>query len=361
MTVNSDILNELYSAYGINGRVRAVGAVGSGHINKTFRLEGDFDRGGDLLLQQINTFVFRKPDELMSNVTAVTAFLREKIAARGGDPDRETLTVIPALSGESFVTCSDGTVWRVYNYVSGARSFDAIERPGLFGKAGEAFGAFMADLADFPIDSLYETIPNFHDTTDRMRQLKEAVAADAAGRLSAVAREVEFCLSRETDAGKITSLIASGDVPLRVTHNDTKLNNIMFDENTLEPLCIVDLDTVMPGSCLYDFGDAIRFGANTAAEDERDLLKVNLSLPLYKEYAAGYLRSAGGSLTDTERALLPFSARLMTFECGMRFLTDYLNGDTYFSTAYPDHNLVRARDQFKLLEDMEKHFSEMTV
>ena len=361
MAVNADILRELYSAYGIEGKVNAVKTIGSGHINGTFRLDGDFDSADILLLQQINTFVFKKPDELMRNVTAVTRFLREKITAAGGDPERETLNVIPTASGEQYVTCSDGTVWRVYSYVQNARSFDSIEKPGLFGKAGEAFGKFMADLADFPIDTLYETIPFFHDTGRRLEQLKDAVRSDAAGRLSEVSKEVDFCLEREADTRIVTDLIASGDIPLRVTHNDTKLNNIMFDNTTLEPVCIVDLDTVMPGSCLYDFGDAIRFGANTAAEDERDLLKVNLSLPLYKEYAAGYLRSAGGSLTDAERELLPFSAKLMTFECGMRFLADYLNGDTYFSTDYPEHNLVRARDQFRLLEDMELHFDEMRI
>lgn len=359
MTLNNDIFAQIFEAYGIADKVESAGEIGSGHINKTFCLTGDFGARRKMVMQQINTFVFRKPVELMANVVAVTDYMRERIIARGGDPERETLNVIPTASGESYVVCSDGSVWRMYNYIADSRSYDIIDRPGIFRKAGEAFGSFMSELADFPIDSLYDTIPFFHDTGMRLSQLKEAVANDAAGRLKEVQREVDFCLERADDTRVVTDMIASGDMPLRVTHNDTKLNNIMFDAATDEPLCIVDLDTVMPGSCLYDFGDAIRFGASTAAEDERDLLKVNLSLPLYKEYLEGFLASAGTSLTPAEREYLPFSAKLLTLECGMRFLADHLNGDTYFGAAYPGHNLVRARTQFKLVSDMEARFDEM--
>ncbi len=359
MTVGNVIFAEIYESYGIADKVVSVEKIGSGHINKTFCLVGDFDGRQRLLLQQINTFVFKDPVGLMANVVAVTGYMRERIIARGGDPERETLNVIPTVSGDNHVVCSDGSVWRLYNYITDSVSYDSIDRPGIFRKAGSAFGSFMSELADFPIESLYETIPFFHDTGRRLAQLKDAIVGDAVGRLKDAGREVEFCLSREDDTHVVTDMIASGDIPLRVTHNDTKLNNIMFDKQTDEPLCIVDLDTVMPGSCLYDFGDAIRFGASTAAEDEQDLLKVNLSLPLYKEYLEGFLASAGTSLTPAEREYLPFSAKLLTLECGMRFLADHLNGDTYFGAAYPGHNLVRARTQFKLVSDMEARFDEM--
>ena len=238
-------------------------------------------------------------------------------------------------------------------------SNNSIESPEVFFNAGKAFGDFQRLLADFPIDKLYETIPDFHNTGKRYRNLINSVAADPKGRVKYVQEELNFCYARRNETYVLTGKTLIGDLPLRVTHNDTKLNNILFDKTTDEPICIVDLDTVMPGLSLYDFGDAIRFGANTTTEDDKDIKNVSLDLGLYEQYVRGFLTSAGESLVTEEVRLLPFASKMMTFECGMRFLTDYIDGDVYFKTHYPDHNLVRCHTQFALVADMEAKYDEM--
>jgi Ser/Thr protein kinase RdoA (MazF antagonist) len=303
--------------------------------------------------------VFTKPDQLMENVEGVTQYLARILRESGRDPDRGTMTVFRTKDGALYHRTDSGECWRVYNYIEGTYTLQSIRNPEDFRSSGEAFGQFQKLLADYPSDTLYETIPDFHDTASRFRNFKKAVQADTAGRAHTVRDEIEFVLQREADTHVLVDLLRAGELPLRVTHNDTKLNNILFDNETKRGICVVDLDTVMPGLSLYDFGDSIRFGASTAAEDEPDLEKVHFSLDLYSAYTRGYLSAAGDSLTDREIEYLPFSAKLMTLECGMRFLTDYLEGDVYFRVAYPEHNLVRCRTQFALVAQMEKQMPQM--
>lgn len=356
-------IDEILRAYNLSDKMTNWYEVLNGHINRTFCTEFDMGEGVSekRLLQQINTHVFKNPLELMENVVRVTDYLRERVREEGGDPSRETLKVFLTTDGRTCFFDSDGLCWRMYNFIDNSYSYDTIENDELFFRAGEAFGKFQSRLSDFPIDALHETIPDFHDTYKRFLNLKKSVSEDKAHRASLVKKELDFVYSRESDMSVITSLLNKGRIPLRVTHNDTKLNNIMFDKDTKEPICVVDLDTVMPGSSLYDFGDAIRFGANTAKEDEKDLSKVSLDLNLYEKYTEGYLKSAGGSLTDLEVFYLPFSAKLLTLECGMRFLTDYIDGDVYFSTSYPEHNLDRCRTQFALVYDIERKLDKMKI
>ncbi|MCD7827564.1 MAG: aminoglycoside phosphotransferase family protein [Clostridiales bacterium] len=356
-------IDEILDAYSLNRNIIEWKLIDNGHINRTFYIYCETAGGKreKRLLQQINTEVFKNPLELMDNVVRVTAFLRDKITAQGGDPNRETLSVYFTRSGQSCFVDSEGSYWRFYNFIDNAFSYNAIENDSVFYDAGRAFGNFQSQLADFPIDTLYDIIPDFHDTHKRLLQLKEAESRNTANRADSVRDELRFAYDREKDTSVLVDLLQKGELPLRVTHNDTKLNNIMFDRDTGKAVCIVDLDTVMPGLSLYDFGDAIRFGANTGAEDEKDLSKISLDLNLYEKYVCGYLSAAGKSLTAKEIEYLPFSAKLLTLECGMRFLADYLNGDVYFGTSYPEHNLDRCRTQFKLVADMEKKFGEMTA
>lgn len=350
-------IDEILSAYGLLGEMAEWKMIHSGHINRTYVII--LNSGEQRLLQLINTTVFKKPLELMDNAMRVTDHLRKKIAQENGDPTRETLSVFFTTDGKNCFMDSEGEYWRFYNYVDNAFSYDSIENDEIFYRAGAAFGKFQSQLADFPGDTLFDTIPFFHHTYKRFLNLKASADKDAVKRKSEVLKELEFAYAREADTKIIVDLIEKGEIPVRVTHNDTKLNNIMFDKDTNEAVCVVDLDTVMPGSALYDFGDAIRFGASTAAEDEKDLSRVSMDLHLYETYVKGYLSTAGKSLNAKEIEYLPFSAKLLTLECGMRFLTDYLDGDVYFGIAYPEHNLDRCRTQFKLVEDMEKKYDEM--
>lgn len=327
---------------------------GSGHINDTFAVyfeNGPFRR---YLLQRINHNIFKKPDELMKNIESVTLFLKEKIIERGGDYLRETLNLIPAKGGGSFYRDSDGNYWRCYHFVEDTLSFDIAESPELMYCAGKAFGQFQSLLSDFPVDSLYESIPDFHNTPKRYRDFTSAVEADVCGRAESAQSEIDFVTSRCREAALLQTMIDNKEIPLRVTHNDTKLNNVLFDASSKKGICVVDLDTIMPGSMLYDFGDSIRFGANSAAEDEINLDNVHFMLDYYEAFKKGFLEELGGSITEAERLNLPLGAKTMTLECGMRFLTDYLSGDTYFKTTRPSHNLDRARTQFKLLLEMER-------
>ena len=358
---NLSNIKELLGAFKFSGEFEKSTQLHDGHINNTYKF--DFRESDGMLnrylVQEVNTYVFKDYDGLMKNVMGVTEFMQKKVAENGGDTKRECLTVIPTTDGKPYYLDSEGRCWRCYNFIYDTHSCQAVDCAKTFYNAARAFGKFQNMLADYPIDSLSETIPNFHTTVSRFANFKKAVADDLSGRANQVKEEIDFVLAREKDCSVLLDLVAEGKLPLRVTHNDTKLNNVMFDNETNEGICVVDLDTVMPGLSLYDFGDSIRFGANTAAEDEKDVSKVSLSLEYFKAYALGYLSTAGESLTAEEINQLAFSSKLMTLECGMRFLGDFINGDVYFKTEYPEHNLVRSRTQFALVADMEKKMAQM--
>mgnify|MGYP003287908172 CR=1 FL=1 len=354
-------IEEICEKFSINGHFTGYEKINNGHINSTYNLI--FEDNGEpmkYVLQKINTVVFKNPDGLMSNIVAVTKHIAKKYDEQNiDDAERRTLHFLPCVDGKYYYIDKEDNCWRLYIYVDDVYTCNTIDSEVVFNNAGIAFGEFQNILSDFDGASLFETIENFHNTAVRFENLKKAVEENKAGRLDTVKAEVEFALARESDTHVLVDMIAEGKLPLRVTHNDTKLNNILFDNISNQGICIIDLDTVMPGLSLYDFGDSIRFGANTAAEDEKDLSKVSLSLPLYEAYVKGYLSNAKDALTDLEKELLPFGAKMMTYECGIRFLTDYLNGDVYFSIAYPEHNLDRCRTQFELVADMERKMEQM--
>ena len=327
---------------------------GDGHINRTYVTEGPKE-----IVQKINTTVFTNPEELMNNVVKVTEHVRRKIIAEGGDPDRETMTVIPTNDGKTFYRDASGDCWRVYKFVGDTCYYSVAEDPKLLYQAAKSFGKFQNMLNDFPADELYETIPEFHNTRSRFNQLLEAIKENKAGRLAEVEEEVNFALSEEYMIDEITNAVAEGSVPLRVTHNDTKINNVLFDKETGKGLCVIDLDTVMPGSLLYDYGDALRTGAATAAEDEKDLSLMQFNMEAFRYFSKGFIEEMLPVLTKKEIELMPLSAKMLTYECGIRFLADYLNGDAYFKTSRPEHNLDRARTQFKLCRDIDSKLEEM--
>ena len=355
--------SEALSAFQIDGAVVSATRYGSGHINDTFLVKTIKNDGTDgrVILQRMNTNIFTKPVELMENVLGVTSFLRERIIENGGNPDRETLTVIPTKEGSPYFVDSEGDYWRCYIFIEDATSYDKVENPEDFYQSALAFGNFQRLLADYPAETLHETIQGFHDTKARFKVFKKAIADDVCGRAASVKEEIDFYLSQEDTANVFGDMLEKGELPLRVTHNDTKLNNIMIDDDTHKGICVIDLDTVMPGLAMNDFGDSIRFGASTAAEDETDLDKVWCDMELFELYAKGFIEGCDGKLTEKEIELLPMGAKVMTFECGMRFLTDYLQGDTYFKIHREHHNLDRARTQMKLVQDMEKKWDEMNA
>lgn len=329
---------------------------GNGHINDTYIIHSN----PNYILQKINKNVFTNPPAVMENILGVTEFLREKISAAGGDPDRETLTLICTTDGKPYYEDEDGEFYRMYKYIENAKSYDIVESPVQLYHAAKAFGKFQNMLADYPADKLNETIVDFHNTKARYEQFKTALANDKAGRAKDVPDEIKFVLDREADAGIVVDAIADGRIPLRVTHNDTKLNNVLLDTETGEGVCVIDLDTVMPGSLLYDYGDALRFGGSTGAEDEKDLDKIWFNMENFEAFTKGFMEELP-SMTEEERKLLPFSIKLMALECGSRFLADYLNGDVYFKTHYPEHNLDRCRTQFKLVADIESKMDELNA
>lgn len=353
-------IREIANKFCIRGEYQDFKQNTAGLINKTFIVRSkEGDKVYHYVLQTVNTAVFTHPKELIRNISSVTDFLREKIKQSGGDASRETLCLIPTHDGELYYIDPDGKFWRMYNYIEGARTYDLVENDEMFYRCGKGFGHFQRLLADYPADTLYPTIPRFHDTPNRLCDFKRAIEENRAGRAAQVAREIAGYLAHADFCDCVTKYIENGEVPVRVTHNDTKLNNIMIDCHSGEAICVIDLDTVMPGSALYDFGDAIRYGANNAAEDEKDLSKVYLRKDLFRAFTKGFLEEASSSLTERELALIPESAVLMTLECGMRFLGDYLNGDVYFGIRYPEHNLDRARTQLKLVNDMLANLDEM--
>ena len=344
------------------GRVRDVSPYGNGHINDTYAVVCDRADGRvRYILQRLNSNVFPNRAGLMRNMIAVTDFLRAEVAKEGGDPERECLALIPTKAGERYLTTEDGEVWRATQFIENTDAYLVADDPEMFRDAGRAFGKFIARLSGFDASSLFEVIPDFHNTAKRYAAFERALAEDVCVRAASAAAEIDFVSARKEGCSLLVDALAKGEIPVRVTHNDTKLNNVLIDVDTKRAVCVIDLDTVMPGTVLYDFGDGVRAGCSTAKEDEPDLAKVDFDLSLFEAFAGGFLKGMEGSVTARERALMPAAARMMTFECGMRFLTDYLSGDTYFKTAYPEHNLVRARTQFKLVARMEELEGEMAA
>lgn len=354
-------LNTIISNFQFEGELINVCPHGNGHINDTFLLEFAKEDGKieKRILQRINKNVFPKPEEVMENIVNVTSYLNKIICANGGDPERETLNVVPALDGKPYYQENENDYWRAYFFITDASSYDMVETPEDFYESAVSFGRFQSLLADYPAETLHETIEKFHDTRARFATFKKAVEEDVMGRAKDVQEEIKFVLDREDVANFFSEMQDKGELPLRVTHNDTKLNNIMIDNETHKGICVIDLDTVMPGLAMNDFGDSIRFGASTAAEDEKDLSKVSCDMGLFEIYTKGFVEGCAGKLTQKEMELLPMGAKVMTYECGMRFLTDYLQGDTYFKVHRPGHNLDRCRTQFKLVADMEAKWETM--
>ena len=359
--ISKEELEEVINEFQYEGKLVFIKPYGSGHINDTFLLKYEIGYMGSLnvILQRMNRGIFEKPVELMENVIGVTEHLKKKIVEMGGDPERETLNLIPAKNGKKYVIDSQGEYWRSYIYITDATSYDKVEKPEDFYESAVAFGKFQGLLSDYPAESLHDTIRGFHDTKARFLAFQNAVEKDICGRKSSVKKEIEFVLAHEKLTTVFDTLIRKGEIPLRVTHNDTKLNNIMIDDETRKAICVIDLDTVMPGLAVNDFGDSIRFGASTGEEDERDLSKVSCSMELFDLYTKGFIEGCNGSLTKEELDMLPIGAMTMTYECGMRFLTDYLEGDHYFKVHREGHNLDRCRTQFKLVKDMEEKLEQM--
>ena len=354
---NSEVL-KIASEFNLGSAPTGFSECTDGHINGTFFV--DTADGKKYVIQRINTGIFKDPDGLMRNVIGITEHIRRKLAAEGGDVERGTLHFIKTVSGDNYYEDREnGSAWRAYVYVDGVESFQSAGSTDVFSQVGRAFGHFQMQLADYDASGLCETIPNFHNTPSRYVDFEAALVRNASGRADRAADAVEFVKAHKDVCSYIADRIAAGVLPLRVTLNDTKLNNILIDKATGKPICIIDLDTVMPGSVLFDFGDAIRFGASSAAEDEKDLSAVFMREDMFEAFAGGFIGGLEGSLTDTEILELPMGALVITLETGIRFLTDYLDGDTYFRTHYPEHNLDRARNQFKLVADMEEKMPEM--
>ena len=344
------IMEKSVYAFQLDGNPISCEEFGHGHINTTLKITTD--TGAEYVLQKINKYVFRNPIRLMANVSAVTEYLRQRV-----EDHRMALHFIPTQKGLFYHRDRKGEFWRMYDFVGGF-CMDSPETEEDFYQSAVAFGRFQELLSDFPAQSLYETIPEFHNTVDRYSQFKASVAIDPCGRVSQVPGEIKFLLDREELGGTLQRMRETGELPLRVTHNDTKLNNVLLDRQTRKSLCVLDLDTVMPGLSVYDFGDSIRFGAATAAEDEPDAEKMSMDLHLFEVYTRGYLEAAP-SLTQKEVEMLPMGALIMTLELATRFLKDYIDGDLYFKTEYPEHNLIRARTQIALVADMQAKWDEM--
>ena len=356
------VLSGVLAAFDLPGDPVEACRHGQGHINDTYRVCCRLP-GGEIrryILQCISTAAFPYPDSLMENFSGITAHLRRKIIAAGGDPSRETLSLVKTRDGRDFYTDAEGKVWRITPYIENTDCYDQATAE-LFEASARAFGKFQYLLQDYPAETLHESIVNFHHTEERFAKFLSAVSADPLGRAAAVQEEIGFVLARQADCSVALDAFRAGRLPLRVTHNDTKLNNVLIDRDSGEGICVIDLDTTMPGLSMNDFGDSIRFGANHAREDEPDLGKVNFDISLYEVFTRGFLEGARGSLTPEELRYLPWGARLMTLECGIRFLTDYLEGDRYFHISDPEQNLRRCRTQFKLVRDMEEQFDQMAA
>jgi Ser/Thr protein kinase RdoA (MazF antagonist) len=349
------------SEFSFGGKIVSAGPYGSGHINDTFltlvEIAGQQRR---FILQRINHQVFKQPDLLMENVARVCAHAHAKLSAAGtNDAHRRALRLIPTHQGKAWHVDASGNRWRCYDFIEGATGHDVVRSPAQAEAAAKAFGAFQSLLADLPGERLHETIPDFHHTPSRFARFQAALLKDSHGRAAAAEPEIAFALARASEVSVVVDALRDGSLPERVTHNDTKLNNVLLDDVTQEGVCVIDLDTVMPGSALYDFGDLVRTSTSPAAEDETDLSQVRMQLPMFEALVRGYLASARGFLTPREKELLPFAGKLITFEIGLRFLTDWLEGDTYFKIKRPEHNLDRCRTQFKLVASIEEQLPAM--
>lgn len=349
------------SQFDFRGKIIEKEAYGSGHINGTFCIICDEDGNKKrYILQKINDKIFKNTDELMENIVNITTYLKDIIEKNGGDSERETLTIVPTKNGKSYYNGGEDNCFRVYKFIENAKTYDLVTDKNYFYESGLSFGNFQNLLSGFDASKLHETIPKFHDTVDRFNNFKITLKNDKLGIAKTIQNEIEFILKREKDCSIVCDALSKREIPLRVTHNDTKLNNIMIDDKTKKGICVIDLDTVMFGTILNDYGDSIRFGASTGAEDEKDLSKIECSMELFDIYTRGFIEGIKGNITKRETELLPMGAKLMTLECGIRFLTDYLEGDVYFQTSRKGQNLDRARTQFKLVQDMEQKWEQMT-
>lgn len=356
----SHVRDNVATQFCFEGTPVDISRFGNGHINDTFIVTVDCEGEKALyVLQRINSNVFKDPSAVMGNIWNVTEHIGNKLAQTGGDVERGVMKFCKTKNGEGFLSDKDGSFWRMYKYIDRSISLDLPETKEDFYESAYAFGAFQKMLSDFPAETLHETIADFHNTPDRFKKFLKAIEENKSGRKDQVEKEISFVLEREAFTHVLTDALSKGDIPLRVTHNDTKMNNVLLDEDTRKQVCVIDLDTIMPGLSVTDFGDSIRFGASTAAEDEKDLNKVHFDISLFEVYLEGFLKGCGGQLTANEIEFLPEGAKMMTLECGMRFLTDFLDGDTYFRTHYPEHNLDRCRTQFKLVSEMEEKWDDM--
>lgn len=355
-----DLIEDVISQFDIEGELVSYKRYGNGHINGTYVVvSSDKQDTRRYILQSINTNVFKEPEQLMSNIARVTSFLQEQVRNLGGDETREVLNVIGTKDGNYLYQDREGTCWRMYLFIEDSKCLELVERPEDFYQSGVAFGRFQKLLSSFDVASLYDVIPDFHNTPLRYERFLQAIKEDKCNRVKDVKDEIDFFIKRKEDMEICKRYQDEGKLPLRVTHNDAKLNNVLLDKDTGKGLCVIDLDTVMPGLSIFDFGDSIRFGASTALEDEKDLSKVSMDLELFEQYVKGYLEGCEGSLTDTEISMLPHGAKTMTLECGMRFLMDYIEGDIYFKIDREEHNLDRARTQIELVRDMERKWDKM--
>jgi len=355
------LLQSVAESFALQGSFVSATPYGSGHINDTFAVV--YDQAGTRLryiMQRVNQHVFKNAPALMDNIRRVTEHQNRKLRESGApEASRRALTLVRTRDGAAFARDGEGGLWRMYLFIEGATGYDIIETAAQAEAAARAFGMFQGLLTDLPGEPLHETIPGFHNTASRFAALQAAIAADSHKRAAAVEAEIAFALERAGDVSVLLDHQAAGRMPTVVTHNDTKLNNVLLDDRTGEGVCVIDLDTVMPGLALYDFGDMVRTATNSAAEDERNLALVTMRMPIFEALARGYLATAGDFLNPLEIELLPFAGKLLTFECGIRFLTDYLQGDIYFKTHRPGHNLDRCRNQFRLVASIEEQLEQM--
>lgn len=347
-------IKTILPAFAFEGAYQSAAEILSGNVNSTYHLYYSGPAGGkQYVLQKINTFVFHDPAAVMRNIALVTGHLRRALAKDGENPDRRVLELIPTVHGDILYDDGHGGFWRATRFIDGATAPDRVDTPKELFEIGRGFGSFQRLLYDFPAGALTATIPNFHNTPKRFYAFVHAIDEDVGARAKEVDDEIEFFFDRRRMMSQIVRLMDAGELPLRVTHNDTKSNNVMIDNETGRAICVLDLDTVMPGSALYDYGDAIRFGASTAAEDEMDITKISLDMDKTRAFTEGFIAETNGFLTGDELRLLPLGIKVITCELAMRFLKDYLENDVYFKVNSPRHNLVRARAQIALLKDIE--------
>jgi hypothetical protein len=352
-------LKEIFNLFAADGTYSTGEPYGSGHIHDTFRIETIGKEKDDYILQRLNSKIFKNIPELQNNIERVTVHLQNKLRIiHGSCIKRECLSLVPSIDGKSWIIDNEGSYWRMYIFISNHHSYNVVDSPDKAYEGGKAIGRFQVMLSDMPGAPLFETIPRFHNIKSRLLTFNIKISENPAGRVKSVREEIEQVLRRSDEMMTILRLGNEGKIPLRITHNDTKFNNILLDEND-KALCVIDLDTVMPGYIHYDFGDAIRTASNTASEDEEDLSKINMNMNLFKAYSEGYLSETAETLNDVEKDFLAFSPKLITYTIAVRFLTDFIDGDNYFKTHHELHNLQRARAQLQLLKSMEKQYEDM--